>query len=234
MKNRTLATSFNRAADGIVYALRSQRNIKIHFALAFLVLLSALFLDISRFELIVLLFAITLVIVAELINTAIEMLIDMITTSFEPAAKITKDIAAGAVLIASINAVLLAYFIFFRELNPFTLKLVKIIGKSPIHVTYIAILIVIMLTVVIKAMAGRTSFFHGGFVSGHAAIAFALATAIAFLTRDTFVTTLAFLTAAVVFHSRVESKVHTIWQVIGGGTLGTLVTVLIFQLFYFS
>lgn len=233
MKNRTITTSFNRAADGIVYALRSQRNIKIILFLAFLVLVSALFLDISRFELIVLLFAITLVIVAELINTAIEMVIDMITTSFEPAAKIAKDIAAGAVLLASINALLLGYFIFFRKINPLTLKVLTTIGHTPIHITSIAILLVILLTIVIKAMAGQMSFFRGGFISGHSAIAFSLATAIAFLSKDTFVATLAFLTAAIVFHSRVETGTHTIWQVIGGGTLGVLVTVLLFQLFYF-
>ena len=67
---------------------------------------------VNRFELIALLLAITFVLVAEMINSAIEQAIDLATTSFDPLAKLAKDIAAGAVLIAAVNAVAVGYLVF--------------------------------------------------------------------------------------------------------------------------
>ena len=92
--------------------LRTQRNMRIHFVVAAVVLIAALAIGVSKLELIALLLAIAFVLIAEMINTAIEGAIDVSTTSFDPIAKLAKDIAAGAVLIATVNAVAVGYLVF--------------------------------------------------------------------------------------------------------------------------
>src|SRR5207245_873386 len=93
--------SFNFAFEGIIHVLRTQRNMRIHFLIAIGVLVAAFAAGVSRFELIALLLAIAFVLIAEMVNTAVEHAIDVATTSFDPMAKLAKDIASGAVLIAS-------------------------------------------------------------------------------------------------------------------------------------
>lgn len=230
MKNRTLLKSFNEAVDGIIYVLRTQRNIRIHFVVAFVVLGLSLFLSLSRLEFIVLLFSIALVIVAELLNTSVELTIDLVTKSFEPLAKIAKDVAAGAVLLAAINAVLVGYFLFFKKLSPYTFTVLQKVRQAPPYLTLVCLLLVVLIVIVVKALAGQTNFFRGGFVSGHAAVAFCLATAIAFLAKNATITTLAFFIALVVSHSRIENRTHSILEVSAGGAIGVLVTVAVFQL----
>ena len=104
--------SFNFAFEGIIHVLRTQRNMRIHFVVAALVLIAAIASGVDKLELIALLLAIAFVLITEMINTAIEGAIDVATTSFDPMAKLAKDIAAGAVLIASVNAVAVAYLVF--------------------------------------------------------------------------------------------------------------------------
>ena len=96
--------SFNYAFEGVIHAVRTQRNMRIHFALAAAVLVLAFIYDVTRLELIALIIAIAFVLIAEMVNTAVEATIDLSTPSFDPLAKIAKDLAAGAVLSASVNA----------------------------------------------------------------------------------------------------------------------------------
>src|SRR6201987_2213025 len=105
----TLLDSFNYAFEGIIHVLRTQRNLRIHFAIAIVVIGAAAALGVQRDELIALLLAIAFVLVAEMVNSAIEGAIDVSTTSFDPNAKLAKDIAAGAVLISSATAVAVGY-----------------------------------------------------------------------------------------------------------------------------
>src|SRR5215813_3176004 len=108
----SIIESFNYAFEGIIHVLRTQRNMRIHFAVAVAVLVVAIATDVTKLELIALLLAIAFVLIAEMINTAIEGAIDVATSSFDPMAKLAKDIAAGAVLIAAINAVAVGYLVF--------------------------------------------------------------------------------------------------------------------------
>jgi diacylglycerol kinase (ATP) len=99
----SVVESFNFAVEGIIHVLRTHRNMRLHFAAAVVVLVLALWIGVDRIELIALLLSISFVLIAEMINSAIEAAIDVATSSFDPLAKLAKDIAAGAVLIASIN-----------------------------------------------------------------------------------------------------------------------------------
>src|SRR5437773_9482026 len=96
--------SFNYAIEGVIHVLRTQRNLRLHFAAAVAVIVAAVAVGVSKIELIVLLLSIAFVLVAEMINTAIEGAIDAATTSFDPMTKLAKDIAAGAVPIPAVHA----------------------------------------------------------------------------------------------------------------------------------
>ena len=108
----TVFDSFNYAFEGIIHVLRTQRNMRIHFAVAFVVIVAALIVNVTKLELIALLISITFVLIAEMLNSAVEAAIDIATTSFDPMAKLAKDVAAGAVLIATTNAIAVGYLVF--------------------------------------------------------------------------------------------------------------------------
>lgn len=231
MKVRKLIDSFNYAIEGILYALKTQRNMKIHFFVSIAILIFSLFFELSRFEFLILLLTISLVIIAEMINTAIEAAIDLITDQYHIFAKIAKNVAAGAVLIAAINSIFVAYFIFFQRINPYTLMVLHRVRQSPIHITFIVFIIVIIAVISMKAYFGRGTPLQGGMPSGHAAVAFSLATAITFISENTFIATLSILMALLVCQSRIEGKIHNFAEVIGGAVLGTIITIILFQLF---
>lgn len=239
MRSRNLIESFNYAVDGIVYVLKTQRNMKIHFLIAAIILISSLFLDFSRLEFIVLLFTISFVIVAELINTAIESTIDVVTSTFDPIAMIAKDVAAGAVLLASINAVVIGYLLFFNRLSSSTFVVLQKVQRSPVHITFIALLLVVILAVVGKVITGKGTPFHGGLPSGHSALAFAVFTSITFIAYQfatprvtAFISTLALFMAFLVLQSRIETGIHSFFEVFIGAILGLVVTTLIWQAYF--
>ncbi|AQR77370.1 diacylglycerol kinase family protein [Paenibacillus larvae] len=97
---------FGYAYEGILYALLTQRNMKFHFTAAFLVILVSLLLRLSNMKWILIYMSILLVIALELVNTAIEKTIDLVTPEYHPLTKVAKDTAAGAVLAVSILAML--------------------------------------------------------------------------------------------------------------------------------
>lgn len=231
MKVRKLIDSFNYAFEGIIYALKTQRNMKIHFFVSIVILIFSLFFELSRFEFLILLLTISLVIIAEMINTSIETAIDLITDQYHIFAKIAKNVAAGAVLIAAINSILVAYFIFFQRFNPYTLMVLHRVRQSPIHITFIILIIVIFSVISLKAYFGRGTPLQGGMPSGHAALAFSVATAITFISENMFIATLAFLMALLVCQSRIEGKIHSFFEVLVGAVLGGLITIILFQLF---
>jgi len=227
---KRLVDSFNYAIAGIIYAFSTQRNMRIHMAMALLVLVLSLWFRISTGELLVLFFAISMVIVAEMFNTALEAAVDLYIKTYHPLAKIAKNVAAGAVLVASLNALVVGYIIFFQHLNPITLWVVERVRQSPIDVTFIALIIVTILVVIFKAFGKRGTFLEGGLPSGHTALAFAAATALTLISKNTIAATLGLFMAVLVAHSRHESGIHSALEVLSGALLGLVSTVLIFQL----
>lgn len=94
--------TFRCALEGVADALATQRHLRIHVAVAALVALFGILLRLPRADLLLLLMAIALVIVAELINTAVELTVDLASPGFDPIARRAKNVAAGAVLIAAV------------------------------------------------------------------------------------------------------------------------------------
>jgi diacylglycerol kinase (ATP) len=227
--------SFNFAFEGIIHVLRTQRNMRIHFAIASVVLIAAVWTGVDRIELIALLLAISFVLIAEMINSALEAGIDVATTSFDPLAKLAKDIAAGAVLLATVNAVAIGYLVFSEQIVDRSSRLIERLREAPAELTLVALVLTIIAVISIKAYTGRGTPLRGGLPSGHAAVAFGGWMAITNVVGDSehwfLVSSLAFLMAVLVAQTRVESGVHSFLEVSFGGILGALGVLVMFQVF---
>ncbi|MFN2627909.1 MAG: diacylglycerol kinase [Gaiellaceae bacterium] len=229
-----LLDSFNYAFEGIIHVLRTQRNLRIHFAIAAAVLIAALVLDISKIELIALLISIAFVLIAEMLNSAIEGAIDISTTSFDPNAKLAKDVAAGSVLIASINALAVGYLVFAGKAADRSARLLDKVREAPAKITLIALVLTVFVVIATKAWTGRGTPLRGGLPSGHSAVAFAGWMAATYIIGDShrfLISSLTFIMALLVAHTRIESGVHSSLEVVYGGALGALVTLACFQMF---
>lgn len=230
MSLRKILDSFNYAVAGIIYAIQTQRNMKIHLTAAILVLALSVYLRISSRDLLIIFFAIILVIMAELFNTAVEAAVDLSVQDVHPLARTAKNVAAGAVLMAALNSLVVAYIIIYPRLEGFSFYYAPRIKETPLNVTLIALLVVMLSVGVGKALSSKGTFVKGGLPSGHTAVAFAGATALTLLTANTLVATVAAVMALLVAHSRVDAEVHTLFEVVAGALLGILVTMLVFNL----
>ena len=109
---RAVWISCGHACRGISFALRSQRNLRIHFIIGALVILAALLLKFSLIKFILTLLTVTVVIFGELLNTAMEFALNLVEARDHPVVKTAKDIAAGAVFLAVIGAVVIGLLLF--------------------------------------------------------------------------------------------------------------------------
>ena len=103
---------FGHAFKGLWYALRTQRNARVHISIAILAILMGVVLHISAVEFAMVFVAITGVFIAEMFNTVFELCIDLVSPDYHPLAKIAKDVAAGAVLLSAMLSVVIGLFVF--------------------------------------------------------------------------------------------------------------------------
>jgi len=225
-----LFRSFNHAFEGIMYAARTQANMRIHLFVAALVLTATLLLRLDRFYVIALIVLIAMVLALELVNTAIEAIVDLLTVAHHPLAKTAKDAAAGAVLIASAAAVAVGYLIFYQGITSGGVTVFAAVQAVPANVALIVLVVAGILVIVAKAWTGRGSPLQGGAVSGHAALAFAAATLLAMFYQRPLPALLGYLIAALVAHSRVEAKIHSVFEVIWGAILGSVIALALYLL----
>jgi diacylglycerol kinase (ATP) len=234
MKPSRFIDSLNCAIDGVLYAARTQKHVRNHFLAAAAVLLCALFLKVSAVEFILLALSVSFVLFAELLNTAVEVTVDMVTTDFHPLAKIAKDIAAGSVLVSVTGALVTGYLILSAYIFPVYKELLAMIGTPQEMATVVSLLMVIIATVLLKAFSGKGKPFHGGLLSGHAAIAFSIATLVTLSTQDPLVSLLTLALAVMVSHSRLLMHIHSLKEIVIGAVTGlgiTLVVTLFFRWF---
>ncbi len=205
---------------------------RFHFYTLVGVLLSGLLLNLDNRDMLVLLFAITLVIVAEMFNTAVEAVVDMVNEHYSPAAKVVKDVAAGAVLLAAMNALIAGLLIFFgqQKLVQIQQGLQKELPPDIVRVVFVGIVLLALVVVISKLISDTGSPWHGGIISGHSAIGFLLAMVIFFNSTNPVVAILAILLALLVAQSRVEAGVHSLQEVILGAVLAILLTSTVYWL----
>ena len=221
--------SLNCAIEGILWAVKTQRHMLFHMVVAIMVLVGALILHLSLHEFALLALAITLVLFAELVNTSIEVVVDLVSPEFHLLAQRAKDVAAGAVLLASVGAAVLGYLavsrFFFASGSSVGPELMRTTGNLAI----ISIVLVVILVIMAKARVGRGTPMHGGMPSGHAGVSFSIATSVAFADIGLLVILLAWFLAVLVAQSRVLLGVHSLKEIVVGSLLG-IVTTLVIQL----
>lgn len=234
MRSKSLLWSFNYAIEGMVYALRTQRNMRLHAVAAFVVLVVAAVLGVDRLGIIAIVFAVSFVFATELLNSAIEAAVDVATDRYDPLAKTAKDVAAGAVLVAAMNALVVGWLVLFEPVRLVAERGLRWVRIAPVDITVIALALVLLTVLVLKAVTASTegAFSSGGWPSGHAAVAFGIAAALGLLTASAGVFVLGMFLAFLVAQSRVEGDIHTVPQVVVGGLLGLLIVTAVFQLFF--
>jgi diacylglycerol kinase (ATP) len=232
MRPRTLEGSLNRAIKGIASAIKTQRNMKFHLLVAAGVLILSIMLKLKTIEFLFVTLAVTTVLVAELANTALESVMDLLTKGYNREVRRAKDVAAGAVLLTVVFACLVGYFILVRQAAPFVERISLWTLERPWHLSLSSFLLVLILVMVIKGYFHKGSPMRGGMPSGHAAISFSIWVMTTYVSGNGFVSCLTLGLAVLVAQSRVRKKIHNEWEVIAGAVLGSLITLMIFQLFW--
>lgn len=225
---------FDYAYEGLVWAINHEKNMKFHLLALAILLVASLFFNLSRVEMITLVFAVCFVLAFELINTSIEQAVNLASAGkYSPFAKASKDLSAAATFIAALNAIFVAYLIFFDKFIDFYNSVFVRITRKPSHLAVITISLVIVVTIFLKGLfyQGHGTAFKGGFVSGHTSLAFCASTIGIFLVDDPLVRFMFLILALVVAESRYEANIHSIPEIIRGAILGTSMAMAIFGIF---
>jgi len=231
---RNTYKSFNAAFTGLFLLMRTQRNMRYHFIAAFFVILLSVILNVDRIELMILIIVISLVLVTEMVNTAIENIVNIVKAKYHPLAKLIKDISAAAVLVSAFCAFITGYIILSKKM-PLDIKAgILRLKNIPMHLAFLSLVTVFALVIAGKLIFHKGTPLRGGMPSGHAALAFSMWTIVVLLTKDVVVFILVFLMALLIAGSRMYRKVHNFWEVFAGSVLGIIITLLIFQMFWRS
>jgi diacylglycerol kinase (ATP) len=231
MKPKGYLNSINCAIEGIIHAAKTQKHMRNHFLAALAILVAVLFLQVTTLEFTLLAISISFVLFAELINTSIELLVDLVSPDYHPLAKLAKDVAAGAVLLAAIGASVMGYLILSHYFFPVYQEGLAMMGTPSDLGTLVSLLIVVIVVVILKAKAGRGKPLEGGVPSGHAAIAFSIVIIVSLNTMDPLCSILTLAMALMVSHSRLNLRIHTLREVVLGGILGSTLTLAMMLLF---
>ncbi len=219
------------ALQGLVYTFRTQRHMRFHLYVVLIVTLLGILFNMRLREMLILLFVISLVLVAEMFNSAIEATVDLVQPSYHPLAKFAKDIAAGAVLITTIIALVVGALILWGEQlwEEIKVSLTADTLGTPILARFIlGALLLFVVVIVGKGLGKRGQVLKGGLVSGHAAYGFFIATAIMFITDQPVISGLGMLLAAIIAQSRWEAKIHSVFELSLGAAVGVLMGLVMF------
>lgn len=114
--NKNFIEAWKNAFSGIAHGFKTQRNLRVQLLAGIIVTILGIVLKISFAEWAILMLAVFLVLATEMMNTAVEAVVDLVTEEYSPKAKIAKDVAAGAVVLTAINAVIVSYFLFAEKI----------------------------------------------------------------------------------------------------------------------
>lgn len=230
--NSSFLDAWKNAINGIIYATTTQRNVKIQLVIAILVVIVSLFFDLSRAEFLCFLFTIILILFAEMCNTAIETVVDLYVDVYHPKAKIAKDVAAGGVVVTTINAVIVAYFLFFDKISEIGLNFIENVVNSPVHLAFAALVIVVIAILALIATAKTNKhrgLNHKFMPSGFATLAFAANTIIWLIAKENvIIITLSLVLAILVAASRIEAKAHKVSEIVFSACVGIIAILLIY------
>ena len=231
MKPTRFIDSMNCAIEGILYTVRTQKHMRYHFLAALVLLFAALLLRVTSVEFVLLSLAISFVLFAELLNTAIEVVVDMISPEFHPMAKVAKDVAAGAVLVAAFGTATIGYLVLAKYLFPVQKRVLAMVGPGSELAIVVSAILVLIAVIILKAATGSGTPLKGGVPSGHSAVAFSIATSVSLETQDPLISLLCLILAVMVSHSRLLLSIHTMREVVYGALTGVFITISVTLLF---
>ena len=231
MPLRKLVESANHAIEGILHSAKTQTHLRYHLYTAIFILILSLVLGVSKTEFIAVAIVSIIVLSVEMLNTAVEAIVDHMFKEYDERAKIIKDIAAGAVLLTAIGSAVIGYIIFVPYLKDIFESGLRIAKHSGEDIAIIAFVVVLILVVITKVILGKGAPLRGGMPSGHAAFAFSVWVAVTFLSESFMPSFLILMLALFIAQSRVSVGAHRPWEVILGALLGSVVTFFLFQLF---
>ncbi len=219
--------SFRYALEGLKYTVVTQRNMRIHLVVALAVLLVSLYLPLQKMEVLILFVAITLVLFAELINTAIEAVVDMVTSEYHPLAKIAKDVSAGATLLTAGLAVIVGISVFYPYLDQFMQGLLVAAPTKPRIVLAAVIAFDFFFTLMIKAIFHRVGKNHWE-PSMITSLSFCIATLIVAITWNLLITLLVYTLTTFVLGMRFRVDGNR-QSILFGSLIGIVVAIVGFQ-----
>lgn len=220
------------AIEGILIASKTERHLRFHFYTAASLLIVCFTFGINKWEFIILTTMATIVITAELFNSAVESMVDIISPHKQDGARIAKDIAAGAVLVPSIVSVVAAYFILKPYVIQFYLDGIKIARHSGGDIAVTAVIISMIFVVIFKSHLGQDHPLKSGMPSGLTALAFSICVSVTITFWCIPVFIISFILALLIALSRIIIQAHLFSEVFAGAVLGSVVTLLLFKMFY--
>ncbi len=231
LRNVKWLVSFRHAYEGIKYALATERNMKFHFLAAFLVLLAALFLGLNKLEILFILLAVTLIIVTELINTAIEKTVDLAMTEYHALAKIAKDVAAASVLVSSVFAIWVAVIVFYEPIDRlfhYAYPEPEALGPGQIWVLFSVTLLAVI--VIETRFSDKGKWVKPSIFT---AITFATSTFIALYVKVTFIALLTFTMSSFIVFILHDKQDRPFPSLILGAVIGIVVSIFVWMIMYF-
>ena len=224
---------FRVALSGMVYTFKTQRHMRMHLYVVMVVVLLGMVMNLGLRELLVLLFTITLVIIAEMFNSAIEATVDLVSPTYHPLAKFAKDIAAGAVLITSILAVVIGSLIMLGDNRWEQIQVTmtsESLGTGVVPRIVVGCFLLLIIVIIGKGLGKRGQVLKGGLVSGHAAFGFFFATCVFYASDSALPAAIAILLACIIAQSRWEAKIHSLFELCLGAAVGVILGLLLFGL----
>lgn len=235
-KNKTFFSATKNALNGIIHAFKTEKNLRNDYIIGALVLFVSLFFDFTKTELICLVLTIGFVIFAEMINSTVEYIVNLVKTEYDLNAKAAKDIAAGGVLIASIISVIVAYLLFVDKIRQASTALLTVVLSSHAHMLVTILFIVTILVVILKGVLSKDkdNNYVKSLPSARVTISFALATYLFIITRSLIVGGVAFVLSFMVSSIKRENNKTTILQIVMSALLGILLVITVYQLTFIT
>lgn len=220
--------SFRYAYEGLKYSLSTQQNMQFHFSVALLALMMAILFKLPKSEILFILLSVTLVIVCELINTAVEKAVDLAMPDRHPLAKIAKDVAAAAVLVSAVFAAIVGMIVFYEPLD----RLIRQAGTGESVLTPGLIWTLVALVAMIVIVA-QTRFSDKRIPlrpSLLTAVSFAISTWIALLTANSLIALLGYSLSIQLTFVLYDKRSRQLPALAAGAVIGSVMTALAFYL----
>jgi len=233
-KNKNFVTAMHHSVDGIIKAFKTERNLRIDYLIALVVLIAGVVLGLDRTEFVCLCLTIGFVLFSEMMNSVSEYIVDLITDKYDDRAKAAKDIAAGGVLISSGISVIVAYFLFADKLRNATTTFLESAISSRSHIFLTILFALIVLVVILKGLFGKgDEYAHTG-PSLNVALAFGLSTYACVITRSLLVGAVCVVLSLMIFVLKVTNTKARKINMVFSAALGILIVLFIYQLVLFG